>query len=139
MSNKISRRAFLKVTGVSALALGAASMLGGCQSSSGSVEVKVGDKVGDLFALFFEAGVLDDYSGDEVRAVVEEVILFERGVTAPGGEGDIVLVQTYVLRVYDLVGLNVFQHPVLVYARRMREGIPSDYGLVGLHRHIHKA
>ena len=32
MSNKISRRAFLKVTGVSALALGAASMLGGCQS-----------------------------------------------------------------------------------------------------------
>ena len=45
MSNKISRRAFLKVTGVSALALGAASMLGGCQSSSGSVEVKVGDKV----------------------------------------------------------------------------------------------
>lgn len=44
--------------------------------------VKVGDKVGDLFALFFEAGVLDDYSGDEVRAVVEEVILFERGVTA---------------------------------------------------------
>ena len=45
MSNKISRRAFLKVTGVSALALGAASMLGGCQSSNGSVEVKVGDKV----------------------------------------------------------------------------------------------
>ena len=36
MSNKISRRAFLKVTGVSALALGAASMLGGCQSSSGA-------------------------------------------------------------------------------------------------------
>ena len=46
MSNKISRRSFLKVTGVSALALGAASMLGGCQSSSSnSVEVKVGDKV----------------------------------------------------------------------------------------------
>ena len=45
MSNKISRRSFLKVTGVSALALGAASLLGGCQSSSNSVEVKVGDKV----------------------------------------------------------------------------------------------
>ena len=46
MSNKISRRSFLKVSGVSALALGAASMLGGCKSSSNnSVEVKVGDKV----------------------------------------------------------------------------------------------
>lgn len=40
MSNKISRRSFLKVSGASALALGAASMLGGCQSSSSnSVEV----------------------------------------------------------------------------------------------------
>ena len=46
MSNPISRRAFLKVTGASALALGAASMLGGCQSSSSnSVQVKVGDKI----------------------------------------------------------------------------------------------
>ena len=46
MSNKISRRSFLKVSGASALALGAASMLGGCQSSSSnSVEVKVGDKI----------------------------------------------------------------------------------------------
>lgn len=45
MSNKISRRAFLKVTGASALALGAASMLGGCQSGGASVEVKVGDKI----------------------------------------------------------------------------------------------
>ena len=46
MSNKISRRSFLKVSGASVIALGAASMLGGCQSSSnGSVEVKVGDKV----------------------------------------------------------------------------------------------
>ena len=46
MSNKISRRAFLKCTGASAAALGAAALLGGCQSSAnGSVEVKVGDKI----------------------------------------------------------------------------------------------
>lgn len=45
MSNKISRRTFLKCTGASAAALGAAAMLGGCGSSNGAVEVKVGDKV----------------------------------------------------------------------------------------------
>ena len=45
MSNKISRRAFLKVTGASAAALGAAAMLGGCQSNNSTVEVKVGDKI----------------------------------------------------------------------------------------------
>ena len=46
MSNKISRRTFLKCTGASAAALGTAALLGGCQSSSNaSVEVKVGDKV----------------------------------------------------------------------------------------------
>ena len=32
MSNKISRRTFLKVTGASAAALGAAAVLGGCQA-----------------------------------------------------------------------------------------------------------
>ena len=34
MSNKISRRTFLKCTGASAAALGTAALLGGCQSSS---------------------------------------------------------------------------------------------------------
>ena len=46
MSNKISRRTFLKCTGASAAALGAAAMLSGCGSStSDAIEVKVGDKV----------------------------------------------------------------------------------------------
>ena len=41
MSNKISRRTFLKCTGASAAALGAAAMLGGCGSStSNAIEVK---------------------------------------------------------------------------------------------------
>ena len=43
MSNKISRRTFLKVTGASAAALGAAAVLGGCQAGdNSSIEVKVG-------------------------------------------------------------------------------------------------
>ena len=47
MSNKISRRTFLKCTGLSAAAIGAAAVLGGCQvsESGASVTVKVGDKI----------------------------------------------------------------------------------------------
>ncbi len=47
MSNKISRRTFLKCTGASAAALGASVLLGGCSvsQSGASVEVKVGDKI----------------------------------------------------------------------------------------------
>lgn len=49
MSNSISRRTFLKCTGASVAALGAASMLGGCQQNGDAtvVDVKVGDKVGN--------------------------------------------------------------------------------------------
>ncbi len=46
MSNKISRRTFLKCTGLSVVAVGTAAMLGGCVSKAGSsLTVKVGDKV----------------------------------------------------------------------------------------------
>ena len=47
MSTVISRRSFLKCTGASAAALGAASLLGGCRSNGDDtvVEVKVGDSV----------------------------------------------------------------------------------------------
>ena len=70
MSNKISRRVFLKVTGVSALALGAASMLGGCQSSSGSVEVKVGDKVSNWNNLGVQLSDAPDVAGHQYVAVL---------------------------------------------------------------------
>ena len=49
MSNKISRRTFLKAAGASAAALGAAAVLGGCQAGdNSSIEVKVGDKISNL-------------------------------------------------------------------------------------------
>jgi len=49
MSNSISRRTFLKCTGASVAALGAASLLGGCKQNGDNtiVDVKVGDKVGN--------------------------------------------------------------------------------------------
>ena len=80
MSNKISRRSFLKVSGVSALALGAASMLGGCQSSSGSVEVKVGDKVSNWNGLgvqltsLFNIDTVPAQAGYEYIAVLVTVV-----------------------------------------------------------------
>lgn len=47
MSTVISRRSFLKCTGASAAALGAASLLGGCHVTDDNaiVEVKVGDSI----------------------------------------------------------------------------------------------
>ena len=46
MSNSISRRTFLKCTGASVAAIGAASLLGGCKQNGGDtiVDVKVGEK-----------------------------------------------------------------------------------------------
>ena len=69
MSNKISRRTFLKCTGASAAALGAAAMLGGCGSStSNAIEVKVGDKV-----------LTSKYSGTEVKLDGETYIIVRQG------------------------------------------------------------
>ena len=48
MSNKISRRAFLKCAGFSVAAVGSAAMLSGCKSKGGSTvvdNIKVGDTV----------------------------------------------------------------------------------------------
>ena len=63
MSNPISRRTFLKCTGASAVALGAAGLLGGCQQSGGDtiVDVKVGDKV-----------LVGQYAGSKVKLDGEE-------------------------------------------------------------------
>ena len=41
MSNSISRRTFLKCTGASVAALGAASLLGGCQQNGSATIVDV--------------------------------------------------------------------------------------------------
>lgn len=77
MSNKISRRTFLKCTGASAAALGAAVMLGGCGGSgSNAIEVKVGDKVsswnnlGVQLTSVFSLATAPDVEGFEYIAVL---------------------------------------------------------------------
>ena len=77
MSNKISRRTFLKCTGASAAALSAAALLGGCKTDpNGSVEVKVGDKISNWHNLgvqltsVFNLPATPDAEGYEYVAVL---------------------------------------------------------------------
>ena len=97
MSNKISRRAFLKCTGASAAALGAAALLGGCQSgTSGSVEVKVGDKIsnwnnlGVQLTSVFTLTSAPDVAGYEYVAVLVTAVNRSSGTTFNIGAPNIV-------------------------------------------------
>ena len=82
MSNSISRRTFLKCTGASAVALGAAGLLGGCQQSGGDtiVDVKVGDKVSNWNGLgvqltsLFNIDTAPAQAGYEYIAVLVTVV-----------------------------------------------------------------
>ena len=65
--------------------------------------------------------------------------MHERRAAAAGRQGDDRLVEPDVLRVDDLVGLAVFQHAVLMDARRVGEGVAADDRLVGLYGHVHQA
>ena len=82
MSNFISRRAFLKAAGASAAAVGAASLLGGCQQNGGDtiVDVKVGDKVsnwnglGVMLTSLFNIDTAPAQAGYEYVAVLVTVV-----------------------------------------------------------------
>jgi len=79
MSNKLSRRSFLKCTGASVAALGAAALLGGCQTNRNgavNVSVKVGDKIsnwnnlGVQLTRVFQLTATPDVEGYEYVAVL---------------------------------------------------------------------
>ena len=82
MSNSISRRTFLKCTGASAVALGAAGLLGGCQQNGSAtiVDVKVGDKVSNWNGLgvqltsLFNIDTVPAQAGYEYIAVLVTVV-----------------------------------------------------------------
>ena len=82
MSNSISRRTFLKCTGASVAALGAASLLGGCQQNGSAtiVDVKVGDKVSNWNGLgvqltsLFNIDTVPAQAGYEYIAVLVTVV-----------------------------------------------------------------
>ena len=82
MSTSISRRTFLKCTGASVAALGAASLLGGCQQNGSAtiVDVKVGDKVSNWNGLgvqltsLFNIDTAPAQAGYEYIAVLVTVV-----------------------------------------------------------------
>ena len=82
MSTSIPRRTFLKCTGASVAALGAASLLGGCQQNGNAtiVDVKVGDKVSNWNGLgvqltsLFNIDTVPAQAGYEYIAVLVTVV-----------------------------------------------------------------
>ena len=91
MSNSISRRTFLKCTGASVAALGAASLLGGCQQNGSAtiVDVKVGDKVSNWNGLgvqltsLFNIDTAPAQAGYEYIAVLVTVVNRTKNQTWP--------------------------------------------------------
>ena len=114
MSNKISRRSFLKVSGASALALGAASVLGGCQSSSSnSVEVKVGDKISNwnnlavqLTSVFTLADAPDVPGSKYVAILVTAVNRSKTDTMAIGAQNVLEIDAAYPLNTEELKAAN---------------------------------
>ena len=114
MSNKISRRSFLKVSGASALALGAASMLGGCQSSRrNSVEVKVGDKISNwnnlavqLTSVFTLADAPDVPGSKYVAILVTAVNRSKTDTMAIGAQNVLEIDAAYPLNTEELKAAN---------------------------------
>lgn len=114
MSNKISRRSFLKVSGASALALGAASVLGGCQSSgSSSVEVKVGDKISNwnnlgvqLTSVFTLADAPDVPGKKYVAILVTAVNRSKTDTMAIGAQNVLEIDAAYPLNTEELKAAN---------------------------------
>lgn len=114
MSNKISRRSFLKVSGASALALGAASMLGGCRSSSSnSVEVKVGDKISNwnnlavqLTSVFTLADAPDVPGSKYVAILVTAVNRSKTDTMAIGAQNVLEIDAAYPLNTEELKAAN---------------------------------
>ena len=65
-------------------------------------------------------------------------MMFQCCTATTGGEDDTGLIDPYVFRGDDFIGLPAFQYTVLVDARRMGESIMADDGFVGLYRHPHQ-
>ena len=58
-------------------------------------------------------------------------MMFQCCTATTGGEDDTGLIDPYVFRGDDFIGLPAFQYTVLVDARRMGESITADDGFVG--------
>ena len=115
MSNPISRRTFLKCTGASAVALGAAGLLGGCQQSGGDtiVDVKVGDKISNwnnlavqLTSVFTLADAPDVPGSKYVAILVAAVNRSKTDTMAIGAQNVLEIDAAYPLNTEELKAAN---------------------------------
>ena len=114
MSNKISRRTFLKVTGASAAALGAAAVLGGCQAGdNSSIEVKVGDKISNwnnlavqLTSVFTLASAPDAEGYEYIAMLIPSANRSSRDTFAIGAQNILEIGEAYPLDTPEQVAAN---------------------------------
>ena len=114
MSNKISRRTFLKVTGASAAALGAAAVLGGCQAGdNSSIEVKVGDKISNwnnlavqLTSVFTLASAPDAEGYEYIAMLITSANRSSRDTFAIGAQNILEIGEAYPLDTPEQVAAN---------------------------------
>ena len=114
MSNKISRRTFLKVTGASAAALGAAAVLGGCQAGdNSSIEVKVGDKISNwnnlavqLTSVFTLASAPDAEGYEYIAMLITSANRSSRDTFAIGAQNILEIGEAYPLDTPEQIALS---------------------------------
>ena len=114
MSNKISRRTFLKVTGASVAALGAAAVLGGCQAGdNSSIEVKVGDKISNwnnlavqLTSVFTLASAPDAEGYEYIAMLITSANRSSRDTFAIGAQNILEIGEAYPLDTPEQVAAN---------------------------------
>ena len=114
MSNKIPRRTFLKVTGASAAALGAAAVLGGCQAGdNSSIEVKVGDKISNwnnlavqLTSVFTLASAPDAEGYEYIAMLITSANRSSRDTFAIGAQNILEIGEAYPLDTPEQIAAN---------------------------------
>ena len=114
MSNKISRRTFLKVTGASVAALGAAAVLGGCQAGdNSSIEVKVGDKISNwnnlavqLTSVFTLASAPDAEGYEYIAMLITSANRSSRDTFAIGAQNILEIGEAYPLDTPEQIAAN---------------------------------
>ena len=63
----------------------------------------------------------------------------QSGTSAASSQHNRVVIDTYIVRIDNLIGLHILQHAILMDTRRVSEGVTAYDSLIRLHRHIHQA
>ena len=64
--------------------------------------------------------------------------VLQGSASGAGCQYDRVVVDSHILGVHDLIGVDILQHAILMDAAGMGEGISSHDSLIGLYGHVHQ-